>query len=126
VIELRNRALASTGSPASQGGDESALNAGLRALFALAEAYPDLKADTLFLEIQGELVNTEDRLAATRRFYNGNVRELNELLGQFPSNLVGNLARMKRADFFALDDDDERTAPRVEMQERNVESEERR
>ena len=104
VVELRNRALANTGSPMSQSGDEAALVAGLRSVMALAEAYPDLKADTMFRELHTELVDTEDRIAATRRFYNGNVRELNELARQFPSSIVAAWFGFRPAEYFELDD----------------------
>jgi len=114
VTRLRNQAAESHGTPAQQSGDELALTAGLRQLFAVAENYPDLKADRLFRELQAELVNTEDRLAATRRFYNGNVRELNELAQQFPSNLVASLTGISQAEYFELDDDRERAVPRLD------------
>ena len=115
VVELRNTALANIGSPTSQSGDEMALNAGLRSLFAVAESYPDLKADALFINLQNELANTEDRIAATRRFYNGNVRELNTLILQFPSSIIARVAKFTEADYFALKDEEMRSAPRVDI-----------
>lgn len=114
VVELRRRAAESHGTPAQQSADELALVSGLRSLFVVAEKYPDLKADRLFRDLQSELVNTEDRLAATRRFYNGNVRELNELAQQFPSNLVAQAFKIETAEYFELDDDKERAVPRLE------------
>lgn len=116
VIELRNAAAANEGSASGQSGDEIALNAGLRRLFAVVEAYPELKANRMFRDLQGELVNTEDRLAATRRFYNGNVREMNELVGQFPSGLIAGMAGFERWEYFELDDERERAVPRVVME----------
>lgn len=113
VIELRNRAMASTGSPAQQSGDEAALVAGVRGVMALAEAYPELKADGLFLRLQSELVDTEDRIAATRRFYNGNVREINETVRQFPSSIVAGMFGFERAEYFELEDAREGAAPRL-------------
>lgn len=115
VTELRNTAMANHGTPTSQTGDELALIAGLRSLFAVAEAYPELKADTLFRELQGELANTEDRIAATRRFYNGNVREMNTLVGQFPSALVAKMGGFREADYFAIHNEEMRTAPAVDL-----------
>jgi LemA protein len=115
VVELRNRAMVNHGSPASQSGDEDALAAGLRTLFAVVEGYPDLKADRLFVELQNELANTEDRIAATRRFYNGNVREINELVQQFPSKLVAGITGFTKQDYFDVDDAAARTAPKVEI-----------
>jgi len=115
VVELRNRAMANEGSVASQSGDELAMEAGLRRLFAVAEAYPDLKADGMFRDLHRELVNTEDRLAATRRFYNGNVRELNELAQQFPSSIIAGMGGFERAEYFELEREEEGAAPRVEV-----------
>ncbi len=81
----------------------------------LAEAYPQLKADRHFLELQQELALTEDRLAAARRFYNGNVRELNSLVQSFPSNLVASMAGATTHEYFEVANDAERVAPRVAM-----------
>lgn len=115
VVELRNQAMANHGTPASQSGSETALGAALGSLFALAEGYPELKADELFLNLQNELANTEDRIAATRRFYNGNVRELNTLVQQFPSAIVAKMAGVTTADYFDVPDDAIRTAPKVSI-----------
>lgn len=115
VTRLRNQAAASTGSAAQQAVDESALEVGVAKLLAVAEAYPNLKADTHFLALQRELALTEDRIAATRRFYNGNVRELNELCQAFPTNLVASMFGFERADYFAVASDAERAAPSVEV-----------
>src|SRR5690606_1451036 len=79
VMELRNQAAARHSSVGSQERDERALDVGLQRMYAVAEGYPDLKASTQFLALQQELAITEDRIAATRRFYNGNVRDLNQL-----------------------------------------------
>ena len=91
VIEARNLAAGSTGSPASQAKDENVFVGALRSLFALAEGYPDLKASQSFLKLQGELANTEDRIQAARRFYNANVRDYNNRIEVVPSNLVAAL-----------------------------------
>ncbi len=77
VVRARQAAVDSTGSPASQAKDENELVGSLRSLFAVVESYPDLKANEQFLNLQEELANTEDRIAAARRFFNGNVRDLN-------------------------------------------------
>ena len=113
VVELRNRAMANTGSPGSQGGDESQLLLGLKQLFALSEGYPELKADQHFLELQGELARTEDRIAAARRFYNGNVRTLNALRESIPTNLIARLMAIDPVTYFQLDNNKERDVPRV-------------
>lgn len=112
VIELRNRAAANHERPDRQSRDEQALDAGLDRLLAVAEAYPDLKADSNFLELQRELANTEDRIAAGRRFYNGNVRELNQLCVTVPSSLVAGVLGFERQGFFESGEE-ARRAPAV-------------
>ncbi len=112
VIRLRNAAAADT-EPASAGTDETKLQRKLRQLFALAERYPDLKADQHFRTLQRELALTEDRLAAARRFFNANVRELNATVQSFPSRLVAAQHGFTTGDYFELADDAERVAPRV-------------
>lgn len=115
ISELRTRAYSNQGTAAEQAVDETALMIGMKRLFAIAEAYPQLKADTQFLALQHELANTEDRIAASRRFYNGNVRELNMLCDQFPSSIVAGLFGFTRADYFELASDAERVVPRVDV-----------
>jgi LemA protein len=115
VIEARNRARASNGSPASQAADENAFVGSLRHLFAVAEGYPDLKASRNFLALQQELVNTEDRIQAARRFYNANVRDLNTRLAVFPSNVIGTMFKFERAEFFEVEDAGIRLAPQVRI-----------
>lgn len=113
IIELRNRAMAPHSGPAARAVDESALLLGLRQLMAVVEAYPQLKADTHFLALQQELALTEDRIAAARRFYNGNVREMNQLCQSFPTNLVAQMFDFHAADYFELGSALERVAPQV-------------
>jgi LemA protein len=115
VTEARNRAVASTGSPASQARDENLLIAALRQLFAVVERYPDLKASTNFLALQKELANTEDRIQATRRFYNANVRDLNTRIHVFPSNLIAAVFAFKDEEFFEIGDAGIRAAPTVAL-----------
>ena len=115
VVEARNRAVASTGSPESQAKDENAMITTLRQLFVLVEGYPQLKADQHFLKLQAELVNTEDRIAAARRFYNGNVRDLNTRVEVFPPNLVAGLFGFTPEQFFEIDDSSIRSAPAVSL-----------
>lgn len=83
-------------------GAESALTASLGKLLAVAENYPDLKANTNFLELQRELSDTENKIQAARRFYNGNVRDLNIALQAFPSNVIGNMFNFKAEEYFEL------------------------
>jgi LemA protein len=98
----RARAAASTpgASPAAQGREEGALTQALGRLFAVAEAYPQLRANQGFLQLQGELTNTEDRIAAGRRFYNANVRNLNTKIESFPSSIIAGMGHFARAEYF--------------------------
>ncbi|MCA8944304.1 MAG: LemA family protein [Planctomycetes bacterium] len=115
VIELRNRAVASTGSANQQALDESALQIGLKQVFALAEGYPQLKADAHFLALQQELSLTEDRIAAARRFYNGNTRDLRQLCEQFPTSILASMFHVEPPEFFELESEAERVVPRVSL-----------
>ena len=115
VVRLRNQAAGNQGSPESQAKDENAMIGGVRQLFAVAEAYPDLKANENFLQLQRELTNTEDRIQAARRFYNANVRDLNTRIGLFPSNLVAGVAGVQLAEYFEIEDSSVRAAPVVKV-----------
>jgi len=84
-------------------GAESALGASLGKLLAIAEAYPDLKANQNFAQLQTELVDTENKIQASRRFYNGNVRDLKIALESFPSNIVGSTFNFKEEQYFELE-----------------------
>jgi LemA protein len=115
VVALRNRAAANHGPADYQAADEQALMLGVKQVFAVAEAYPQLKADAHFLALQEELAVTEDRLAAARRFFNGNVRELNLLVESFPTNIVAGMFGFERGDYFELSSEAERVVPRVSV-----------
>jgi LemA protein len=115
VIALRNLAAANHGTAASQATDESAMLLGLRQVFAVAERYPQLKADENFLMLQKELANTEDRIAAARRFFNGNVRELNALASSIPTSVVAKMMNVHPETFFELSSEAERVVPRVQI-----------
>ena len=88
VTEIRSRCLANQGSPANQAVDENQLSQALGGLLAVVENYPELKADAHFLKLQVELTNTEDRIQAARRFYNGNIRDYRNKFESFPTNLI--------------------------------------
>jgi LemA protein len=103
VVELRNRCAAQAGPSAANQADEQQLVESLRRLFVLVENYPQLKADQHFLKLQDELVNTEDRIQAARRFYNGNVRDYRNKCEQFPSNIVAGMFNFKPADYFDVE-----------------------
>ncbi len=115
VVELRNVADAKHTTAASQGHDETQLMREVKRLFAVVEAYPQLKADRNFLQLQEELALTEDRIAAARRFFNANVRDFNRLCEAFPTNLVAGMFSFKPESFFTLDSDAERVVPRVDL-----------
>ena len=103
VTDARARAAASRGAVDQQAADEKELVASMQKLLAVAEAYPDLKASQNFLELQKELVNTEDRIQAARRFYNANVRDLNTRIEVFPSNLIAGLFHFVPEHFFEVE-----------------------
>ena len=113
----RARAAASSpgSSPAQQAQQEGILGQALGRLFAVAEAYPDLKASTNFLELQQQLAETEDRIAAGRRFYNANVRALNTRVESFPSNIVASSFGFHKEEYFEVEDEAVRTAPTVDF-----------
>lgn len=83
---------------------ENMLTGALKSLFAIAEAYPDLKANQNFLELQRELSDTENKIQAARRFYNGNVRDLNTAVDSFPGNLIARAFRFLKREFFDIDE----------------------
>ena len=115
VTEARAKAVASTGSPATQAIDENNLVMSLRQLFGVVEKYPDLKASQQFLNLQSELTNTEDRIQAARRFFNGNVRDFNTIVQSFPSNIIAAVFNFTPAEFFEIEDAIQRTAPKVKL-----------
>ena len=98
MTQARTTAMANNGPPQSQAGDENELVQGLRQLFAVAENYPDLKANQNFLALQTELANTEDRIQRSRRFYNANVRRLSKPPTEFPVQSCGPHFRLPRSE----------------------------
>jgi LemA protein len=115
VTQARAAAASPGSTPAAQAQQEGALGQALGRLFAVAEAYPDLKASTNFLELQRQLTETEDRIAAGRRFYNANVRALNTRVESFPSNIVASTFNFKQAEYFEVEDVAIRSAPTVDF-----------
>lgn len=89
---------------AAMAGAESALSGALSRLLAVAEAYPDLKANQNFAKLQDELTDTENKIQAARRFYNGNVRDLNIALESFPSNIIAGMFKFQGREFFELEE----------------------
>jgi LemA protein len=118
VARARAAAAGNTGSPAQQAAAEAPLVAALGRLFAVAENYPQLKANENFLQLQGELANTEDRIQAARRFYNANVQSYNARVGQFPSNIIAKQFHFTPEEFFEIPETERaavQTAPRVDF-----------
>jgi LemA protein len=113
VVELRAAAVASTGSPESQGVDETALQLQLGRLFALAEAYPDLKANQNMMQLSEELTSTENRVAFARQAYNDAVMAYNNKREVFPASLIAGMGGFKPAALFEVDDPGKREAPKV-------------
>ena len=104
VTKARAAATAATGSPAEQAAAEGPFVAAMRQLLAVAENYPELKANQNFLALQQELANTEDRLQTARRFYNSNVRDFNRRVQAFPSSLIANSFHFEAAEFFEVEE----------------------
>ncbi|MGX1099582.1 LemA family protein [Amorphus sp. MBR-141] len=104
VIQARNQAVANTGSPESQARTENILSGALGKLFALSEAYPDLKADQNFRQLQDELTQTEDQISRSRRFYNGSVKSYNVMIQSFPANLFSRSLGFSEREFLEFDD----------------------
>lgn len=113
VIQARNMAMNAKGVK-EKGEAENALAGTLKTIFALAESYPDLKASVNFLELQKELSDTENKIQAARRFYNGNVIELNNKIETVPTNIIANMFGFKLAEFFEIGEE-EKAAPKVDF-----------
>jgi LemA protein len=101
VTNARSQAMQATG--AAKAGAENQLSTTLKSLFAVAEAYPDLKANQNFLSLQAELTDTEDKIQAARRFYNGMVRDLNTKIQVFPTSIFAGMFGFTKMDFFGND-----------------------
>src|ERR1700747_1368363 len=112
VVAARNRAMSSEG-PAAKAEAEGALTAALRQVFALAEAYPQLRAVESFNQLQATLNQIEDSIQNARRYYNAVVRDLNTKIAQFPSNIIAGMFNFKPREFFELSAPVEREGPKV-------------
>lgn len=113
VTEARSRAMGA-GNEHDKGEAENMLTGALKSLFAVAEAYPELKANQNFLELQRELSDTENKIQASRRFYNGNVRDLNTKIEVFPTNLIASALGFKKREFFEAGEG-EKAVPEVKF-----------
>jgi len=114
VTEARAKAISASGT-AQKAQAENMLSGALKSLFAVAENYPQLRASENFSKLQEELADTENKIQAARRFYNGNVRELNTALEVFPSNIVAKIFSFKSAEFFQLEGEEERKPVEVKF-----------
>jgi LemA protein len=114
VTQARAQAMSAQGI-GEKGKAENMLSDTLKSLFAVAENYPDLKASENFKQLQGELTDTEDKVQAARRFYNGNVNELNTQIESFPSNIIAKLFNFNKMDLFEIAVVAEREVPKVEF-----------
>jgi LemA protein len=114
VITARNAAIAAPDTPAGQSGPDTMLTGALRQVFALSEAYPDLKANQNFLALQEELTATEGRVAYARQFYNDSVLNYNNKLEQIPTVFIAKPLKFERREYFEADEA-ARTAPTVEF-----------
>jgi LemA protein len=116
VTELRAQSQAAEGAePAERGKIEGALSGALMRLFAVMENYPDLKASQNVIDFQNALEDIENHLQMSRRYYNGAVRNLNVMVESFPSNIVANYFSFRKAQYFELDDEQDRAVPQVEF-----------
>jgi LemA protein len=114
VIQARNAAMSAQGTKAKAEA-ENVLSGTLKSLFALAENYPNLKASDNFIELQRELRDTEDKVQAARRFYNGNALNLKTMIESFPSNIIASMFSFKPMDFFEIEEEAQRQAPKVDF-----------
>jgi LemA protein len=113
VTQARTQAMADNGSPNEQARSENNLVGSLKSLLAVSEAYPDLKASTGFLDLQHQLVSTEDRIQAARRFYNNNVRDYNQRVQSVPTNLIAGVFGFHTREYFEVDEAVVGAAPTV-------------
>lgn len=112
VVAARNAAMSAQG-PAAKAGAENMLTSALRQVFALAEAYPQLRAVESFTQLQNTLTQLEDSIQNARRYYNAVVRDLNTKIAEFPSNIVANMFGFKTREFFEVGAPAEREVPKV-------------
>lgn len=115
VTKARSEAL-SAGNMKEKGKAENQISEALKSIFAIAENYPELKANENFAKLQDELTDTEDKIQAARRFYNGNVRELNIAIQSFPSNIIAGMFGFKAKELFEVENAAEKEPVKVDFQ----------
>lgn len=111
VSQARARAMSSGGTSEAHAQAENMLTGALKSVFAIAEAYPELKANTNFLSLQAELSDTENKVQASRRFYNANVRDLNTKIEMFPNSLIAKMGNFSKMEFFDIPNDGVESKP---------------
>ena len=117
IAELRAKSI-SGGSVAEQSAVGQAMSQALGKLFAVAEAYPELKADANFRDLQDKLAGIEDEIQLSRRYYNGAVRNLNTMIESFPTNIIASQFKFEKAEFFEIGDAAAREVPKVDVKTR--------
>ncbi|MBU1018736.1 MAG: LemA family protein [Patescibacteria group bacterium] len=115
VTKARTAAMDNSGTPGEQAKTENMLTGALKSLFAVAENYPKLQANQNFLDLQQQLAETEDKIQASRRFYNGTVRDFNTALQVFPKNIIAGMFAFKKREFFEVENEEERKNVKVEF-----------
>ena len=104
VVQARSNAMSQSGGPESHSAAENELGKTLKSIFALAESYPDLKANQNFIELQKEIADTENKIQASRRFFNSVILTFNNRVQTFPSNIIAGIFSFKKLEFFELDE----------------------
>ena len=115
VTEARAAVAKADGNPLERAAVENELSGTLKTLFAVAENYPELKANSNFLELQKEVADTENKIQASRRFYNGNVREMGIVVHAFPSNIIAQMFGFKEMAFFEVGSEEERKNVKIQF-----------
>lgn len=115
VTKARASVAGATGNPLEREGAENALTNTLKTLFAVVENYPDLKANANFLDLQRELADTENKIQASRRFYNSTVMDLNTAVATFPTNVIANFFKFGQEKFFQVESEEEKEPVKVQF-----------
>jgi len=118
VTKARNSAMENHGTPAEHAVSENQLKDALKSLFAVAESYPDLKANQNFLDLQAQLADTEDKIQASRRFYNGTVRDFNTAVQVFPTSIIAGIFGFQKKEFFEIGNEEERENVKVSFDDK--------
>ena len=121
VTKARTAAMSNNGTPGEQAHTENMLAGALKSLFAVAENYPKLQANQNFLDLQQQLADTEDKIQASRRFYNGTVRDFNTATQVFPKNIIAGMFNFQKREFFEIEDEEQRKNVKVDFSEKEHE-----